>query len=1475
MRVVLGDDGPGGGGEELELHAAPAATVADAVLALGGSPAHCLVVAGRCLPGAVALADAGLVEGVRLQLQPAAAFLPTGSEGDLEVVATAGLGAGASWPWTGPALVGRGAGAAVRLDDRTVSRDHCTLDRSGDALVVTDAGGRNTVLVEGLPLHRGERREVPLGATVRVGAVELRPRRVVDDRPAAGWATPRRGAPVALHRPPRSSPAAPAGPVPVPVPPAERAAEPLGVTGLVAPLLLAAVLVAVTHDLRFALFSALTPVLGLGTWWEGRRRRRVFLRREQARFAAELGTLTRSAAAARDQERERRRELGPDPAEVLRRARLPSRRLWERRADDEDVLVVAVGTATTRWLPPLDRQDVPAAAEALLVGPGLVAAPVLVPLARSVLGIAGDRAAALAVARSVLCAAAVGAGPADLRVGAVVARGREPDWDWCRWLPHLAAPGWADGLVGAEALVRSLTAGPARPVLMVDHPAALPAPALSALRASGGGAVVLAATVDALPAACDRVLLVAADGRGRLLSPGAGPPLDDVLTAGLSRERAQDCARDLGRFADPEARTAGPGLPAQVRLLPMLQVQGPDGEVQPDLLRARWRAGGDAVRTPLGVGPHGPVLLDLVRDGPHGLVGGTTGAGKSELLRSLVAGLAAGADAEHLSFLLVDYKGGAALDACVRLPHVVGVVTDLDEQLGRRALTSLEAELQRRERLLRAAGVADLPGHLALGREPLPRLVVVVDEFAALARELPGFVTALVDVAQRGRTLGVHLLLATQRPAGVVSDDVRANTALRVALRVQDAADSVDVLGTADAAAIPRDCPGRALVRLGPGELVPVQAALVTCRAPGDAPAVRVHRPGQPAAAPTPLDRPTDLVRLVEAVRVAHEQAGLRSPRRPWLEPLPGRVPLAGLLGRPGSALPDGGWPAVALVDDPAGQRRLELGWDPRAGALLLLGVPGSGTTTALVAVGTALCAHRSPSELALYGLDLGVGDLGVLERLPHTGSVVAAHDRERQARLLRRLHAELARRRGEGRRDDRPTIVLLVDNLGALRAALDDPEGLALQDLLLRLCADGPELGISVALTAERPGAVPSALTAVTRQRWVFQLADPQEAAAAGLARHELPGPVAGRAVLLPDRRQGQVGLPDGALLEAVAAAWPGARPSAVVVGRLPRAVEPAALGPAVVDPRPGRAVDPADRGGGQRPRREADRSARRRGAARRRAGPQRPERGPARTGHDPRRRRGPRGRHGRRPLPPAGVTSRLVLGRADRARGADRGAGRRQQRGALRPARGRRRTRRRPGRCPGRPARRRPARPPRRGRRSPRAAAHGVRPLDLDAAPGPTGPAAEPAPGPRRRTAGGVAPAAATGPAHPWPRLPGRRRDGPPRAGRDRARPAPGRVARADRCRRSALAGPGSHPRLIPPGTAGKGRQGPEAQGPGSTAGPQTVPSTGRSVHSRSVGSPRSPSTCCPQTEAPRPQVSSLSTAAFARPPTPRLRS
>ncbi len=386
-----------------------------------------------------------------------------------------------------------------------------------------------------------------------------------------------------------------------------------------------------------------------------------------------------------------------------------------------------------------------------------------------------------------------------------------------------------------------------------------------------------------------------------------------------------------------------------------------------------------------------------------------------------------------MTFVLIDYKGGSAFGDCVDLPHTVGMVSDLDTHLVERALASLAAELRRREHLLAEADAKDIEDYTDLrvrdaALPALPRLVLVIDEFASMVRELPDFVTGLVSIAQRGRSLGIHLLLATQRPSGVVSPEIRANTNLRIALRVTDATESTDVIDAPDAARISKSTPGRAYVRLGHSSLVPFQAGRVGGRRPGtrtaaptvpwvvplDWPDLGRPLPRRPAARQVADEEVTDLSVLVGALGEAARQAGVPAQPSPWLPALPDAVLLDDL---PRPAPPADGRlaPAAYAVEDlPALQVQRPAVVDLATFThLLAVGAPRSGRSQLLRTLAGSLARTHSCEDVHLYGIDCGNGALLPLAELPHCGAVVSRSQGERASRLVARLAAEVERRQG------------------------------------------------------------------------------------------------------------------------------------------------------------------------------------------------------------------------------------------------------------------------------------------------------------------------------------------------------------------------------------------------------------------------------------------------------------------------------
>ncbi len=673
-------------------------------------------------------------------------------------------------------------------------------------------------------------------------------------------------------------------------------------------------------------------------------------------------------------------------------------------------------------------------------------------------------------------------------------------------------------------------ASSAATLLLIDDPSLLAVRTGPLRRFMTNSAATTLVAVDApatVPSVCRRTLVLSTTGGAEWLGDAPdSSSFSKVVVAGLDEPTAARAARALAPLIDPEhGDRSSTRLPDELTLAMLGNTTTAEGV---DPITMHWDGGGldPSLRAPIGVSAEGVVEIDLVADGPHALVAGTTGSGKSELLRTLVVSMASRVSPVHLNFVLIDYKGGSTFDSCADLPHTVGVVTDLDGGLAERALVSLDAELSRREQLLRAVRAGDLAEYRTRGDvEPIPRLVVVIDEFATLAHELPDFLAALVAIAQRGRSLGVHLVLATQRPAGVVTDDIRANTDLRIALRVNDPSEARDVVGDDLPASFPKSVPGRAMLRLADERIV-FQAARCTApirRAPstlyvsdpsddhpswqtptdlGSRPGERTGVDGGPDASPS-----SELVAVVAAIRGAFDAMAIRPPRRPWLEPLPARLDhvTVDLAVRAERRVGDRWWTkdtepvpevvahdAIGIVDDPANQRRVPLRWDPSTGNLVIVGSLGSGRTSTVLALAAALCRVSPPERCHLYVID-GMGDrmLDRLASVAHCGAVVRLGETERVDRLLRRLTDEIDRRSTlvEPASTRSPQVVLFIDGLGELRRSLDTLERFASLALLDRIIEAGAAVGVATCLTVDG-SAVTS--TIASAERWVLRLDDP-----------------------------------------------------------------------------------------------------------------------------------------------------------------------------------------------------------------------------------------------------------------------------------------------------------------------------------------------------------------------------------------------
>lgn len=934
----------------------------------------------------------------------------------------------------------------------------------------------------------------------------------------------------AVHRIPRVASPAP-DPIYVkpamPKPPAD--VQPLSWIAMLAPIPGAAILALAIGSSTMLYFAALSPLALIARWYDGKRRSAKQGRDYDAAVQAARADTFHQILNARSAVVAHQNNTNPGPAEVVHRALTRDPRLWERRPAHSDFAVASIAIGEREWSyePPVP-DEVRDLADSIR---HLDSVPLTVDLSKGSVGIVGDRQTTLSVARALMIELAVLSGPSDIPIAIVGSDEVLDDWDWAKWLPHLGLPqrlattnAQVSELVGKQSIEMPKRPGtdvPVHPVsvLFIDGVELLrsgESPLRQALAANNGiSGIVLASSEDELPASCHSVLRIDDEGLAVLTDMVTGERRQHLTPVGMDTETASDAARSLARLVDPDASAISVELPSYVSLPSVV------GPVSASAVLERWESGGvdpNPIAT-LGVGPNGPFEVDLVKDGPHGLLAGTTGAGKSEFLRSFVLSMATRFSPEAVNFVLVDYKGGGAFDVCAELPHTVAMVTDLDGHLGARALRSLQAELRFREITFRDAGAHDLGGYRA-GGGIMPRLVVVVDEFATLAAELPDFLDALVDIAQRGRSLGIHMILATQRPAGVVDAKIKSNTNLRISLRVQDDADSQDVIGTNDAARLRRSDLGRGFVRMGASDIVPLQSAY----AGGVTPDIEATtgilvenfdlRPTSGSTTELHSHLPTDMERMVSEIKLANDKAGISEPRKPWLPELPARLGLESLPpASDGSAAI-----VVGLMDLPAEQRRCELAIPLGSANTFVYGVEAGHTADTLRTITVQAMASRSADDLHVYLLDSGSAGLRPLRNAPGVGAYVPHDDDDLLSRVLDLITALVAERKAHradgGDVNDLPTPLVVIDGLGTLFERLNEAGDHVTLSRLGAIVRESAVLGISVVASASTDRQIPSRVSSQAQVKLLHRMADPAAVVSFGLRQRDVPS-LTGRMVL------------------------------------------------------------------------------------------------------------------------------------------------------------------------------------------------------------------------------------------------------------------------------------------------------------------------------------------------------------------------
>ncbi|GAA3776763.1 type VII secretion protein EccCa [Streptomyces phyllanthi] len=988
------------------------------------------------------------------------------------------------------------------------------------------------------------------------------------------------------------------------------------------------------------------------------------LRAERRGYLRYLAQTRRQVRRAADQQRRHQFWQFPDPEGLWSAAM--SKRLWERRPSHPDFGEVRLGVGTqplgVRLTPPQsapveDLEPVSSHAlrrfvEAYGKVPGTPASAFLRGFAHVLMD--GDKDAARGLVRAVLAHLAVFHSPDDLRIG-ILTDGREAEeWEWAKWLPHAAHPTGTDAagpvrlitgdftrmeeLLGGEKLRErpgfepkaEVSADEPFLVIVVDG-AAIPAGVQAVTSGYRNGVVIDLA--DCLPRRDNRFVLrlkVSPSAIERITRNQAGTDVFTEICAPdtLSTGRAAKLARLMTAYRLGGGTDASEPQATDFEL-PTLLGLGDAKRLDPAI---SWRPRSvlDQLRIPIGISEHGePVDLDIKEAsrggmGPHGILIGATGSGKSELLRTLVLGLAATHSSEALNFVLVDFKGGATFLGLDRLPHTSAVITNLSDELPLvdRMQEALQSEMNRRQELLRAAGnyssVFDYEKARAAGAplDPLPSLFIVVDEFSELLSQKREFIDTFVMIGRLGRSLAVHLLLASQRLEEGKIHALQSHLSYRIGLRTFSASESRAVLGVPDAHNLP-SAPGHGYVKTDTETLLRFRAAYVS--GPYRSTAVRgarrqavieqqvvpftsryveprILRPAETAPVEEPEETTESMMdvivdRLVDQGPPAH---------RVWLPPLDEPPTLDRLLPPLAEAgdlgLTTAGWEGrgglhvpVGIVDRPLEQRRdvMTASLAGGDGHVAIVGATQSGKSTLARTLVTALALTHTPREVQFYCLDFGGGSLSSLRGLPHVGSVAGRLDVDRVTRTVNEVVGLLDRReeffrehgiesvaeyrkaRRAGRfldQDPYGDVFLVIDGWVTMRGEFDKLEG-AVQEI----CTRGLGYGVHLIVTSGRWMDFRPWLRDAMGTRFELKMGDAIDSDINSKAAALVPK-VPGRG-LTPERLQFLAAVPriDGVesgeglseahrdLVEAVAKAWHG--PSAPQIKLLPPLVRAAEL--------------------------------------------------------------------------------------------------------------------------------------------------------------------------------------------------------------------------------------------------------------------------------------------------------------------------
>ena len=893
----------------------------------------------------------------------------------------------------------------------------------------------------------------------------------------------------------------------------------------------------------FVLVSAasmgMSLVFSVTSYVGDKKERRIREKRRRERYETYLLDQRKRLARLYQDQKEALTWHYPPLREIERMTMFYSSRIYERKADDSDFLCFSLGNAPAsasfrvKFEEHQEDEEDPLAAEARdMLGQfrEIPDMPSVIDLKLSHLGLVGEQVHIHRLLTAIIMQLAFFQSYHDIEIVMLTEEACRSHFEWITWYPHcrvhhinvsglVSGENQRDQVLGSLAQILKMrkqkrdegkqeTLFLPHYVIIIDDPRLVINHSimefLQADQRGMGFSLIYTTNQQAnLPDYIKTIMILNGRESGTLLMKEG-----KLMNRIIALQEPEDCdgermARKMAALIHNQGMSTQ--IPDSITFFSLYQVKRPE-ELPVEVL---WRKNVcyKSLAVPLGVrGKDDIVCLNLHEKahGPHGLVAGTTGSGKSEILQSYILSLAVNFHPHEVGFLLIDYKGGGMANLFRDLPHLLGTITNLDGSESMRALASIKSELARRQRIFNENGVNNINQYSRLFRSgkaeiPLPHLFLISDEFAELKKEQPDFMSELVSAARIGRSLGVHLILATQKPSGVVDDQIWSNSRFKLALKVQNESDSNEVLKTPDAARI--TLPGRAYLQVGNNEIYELfQSAWSGAdysesevEMGFDNRVYFMNRLGQGELLNEDLSsgeesqgvKLTQLDVVVNRIQTLYKRLDERPVERPWLPPLAEQIVNPHVSGdRDVGQFEEYDLSMeLGVVDIPEEQKQEEYIHNfSEDGNLAVFGAAGFGKSTTLMNGALTLACRNSPEKLHYYILDFGNSALVQLKGLPHTADYMGFDDEEKLKKLMKLLGAELQSRKrlfaaanainfkmyNETAKEALPAVILWIDNYDVIREI-----GMELEDFLVKLTRDGGGIGIYTVITASRANAV------------------------------------------------------------------------------------------------------------------------------------------------------------------------------------------------------------------------------------------------------------------------------------------------------------------------------------------------------------------------------------------------------------------